>query len=690
MSIFTQYLNPLTGTTTWEEKDQNYDYHQEIARSAFADMLHDRERNQKYYVALKRAIEKKHQMGEEANVLDIGTGTGLLSMMAAKCGADTITACEAFTPMAKCAIKIIQENGFEDKIKLIHKRSTKMTVGKDGDMAKKANILVTEVFDTELIGEGALSTFRHAHEHLLEENSIVVPHSATIWVQVVESSAVHAWNTVQPIEQKNGCLLDIPNCVKSCFGAAAVHDIQLTQFPHDAFKPLISPQPIFRFDLSGKTPLLYDEKVCLHVQPTSSGTAHAIFMWWDLIMDIDNQVLLSCAPVWEHPDTKKLQDKGLTLTEIADLIPWRDHWMQAIYYLPVETSVTTDIEINLIGYHDEYSLWFQLISEPINEVPDCERPVCSCGVHVAYCRTRIGQLNDQKRNEKYIKALKKKITSDTVCLCLSDGCLLGLAAIKLGAKKVFILETNFLSRKTIETFIKSNELSERIQIIESDDDLPPESTINLIFGEPYFVTSIVPWENLYFWYLSSKYSSKVERIPIAATIMGVVVEFKDLHKIRASLGVCEGFDLSIFDKLVQASSERSDSPVEAQPLWEYTTKALSLPFIIQEFDLTKNINECKTTNVSDTVPIIEKGSCNGVVLWVDWHLDSEVTVSSGSKTETQPGKRISWDPFTRQGVHLFRDIMNVTQQSILQWSFNFVPQHGNMKFDFHILSKALK
>ena len=70
--------------------------------------------------------------------------------------------------MAKCAIKIIQENGFEDKIKLIHKRSTKMTIGKNGDMVKKANILVTEVFDTELIGEGALSTFRHAHENLLE------------------------------------------------------------------------------------------------------------------------------------------------------------------------------------------------------------------------------------------------------------------------------------------------------------------------------------------------------------------------------------------------------------------------------------------------------------------------------------------------------------------------------------------
>ena len=37
-----------------------------------------------------------------------------------------------------------------------------------GDMAERANVLVTEVFDTELIGEGALSTFQHAHQCLLQ------------------------------------------------------------------------------------------------------------------------------------------------------------------------------------------------------------------------------------------------------------------------------------------------------------------------------------------------------------------------------------------------------------------------------------------------------------------------------------------------------------------------------------------
>lgn len=70
--------------------------------------------------------------------------------------------------MAECAAGIIKANGFGSKIKLVGKRSTSMTVGEGCDMERRANILVTEVFDTELIGEGALSTFHHAHKFLLE------------------------------------------------------------------------------------------------------------------------------------------------------------------------------------------------------------------------------------------------------------------------------------------------------------------------------------------------------------------------------------------------------------------------------------------------------------------------------------------------------------------------------------------
>lgn len=38
----------------------------------------------------------------------------------------------------------------------------------EGDMQEKANILVTELFDTELIGEGALPSYEHAHLHLVQ------------------------------------------------------------------------------------------------------------------------------------------------------------------------------------------------------------------------------------------------------------------------------------------------------------------------------------------------------------------------------------------------------------------------------------------------------------------------------------------------------------------------------------------
>ncbi|MGP1915371.1 MAG: hypothetical protein ACTS7I_02340 [Candidatus Hodgkinia cicadicola] len=75
---------------------------------------------------------------------------------------------QAFPPIAECARKVIAKNRFSDKIHVVGKRSTDMSVGPNGDMAERANILVTEVFDTELIGEGAIETFSHAHRELLE------------------------------------------------------------------------------------------------------------------------------------------------------------------------------------------------------------------------------------------------------------------------------------------------------------------------------------------------------------------------------------------------------------------------------------------------------------------------------------------------------------------------------------------
>ena len=63
-------------------------------------------------------------MKDGALVLDIGTGSGLLSMMAAVAGAGEIVTCETSTTIANTAMKIISANGFENRIRVLNKRST--------------------------------------------------------------------------------------------------------------------------------------------------------------------------------------------------------------------------------------------------------------------------------------------------------------------------------------------------------------------------------------------------------------------------------------------------------------------------------------------------------------------------------------------------------------------------------------
>ncbi len=58
------------------------------------------------------------------HVLDIGTGTGLLAMMASRAGADSVTAVEVFRPMASLARRVFARNHLDSGITLIDTRST--------------------------------------------------------------------------------------------------------------------------------------------------------------------------------------------------------------------------------------------------------------------------------------------------------------------------------------------------------------------------------------------------------------------------------------------------------------------------------------------------------------------------------------------------------------------------------------
>jgi protein arginine N-methyltransferase 7 len=134
-------------------------------------MLGDERRNSAYEAAIQRVVAGK-------NVLEIGTGAGLLALMAARAGAAKVTTCETIPLIAERAREIVGRNGFADRITVVPKKSTLLSV--PADMPRRAEVLITETFASGLITEGALSAIEHAHESLLASGATVIPRGASI------------------------------------------------------------------------------------------------------------------------------------------------------------------------------------------------------------------------------------------------------------------------------------------------------------------------------------------------------------------------------------------------------------------------------------------------------------------------------------------------------------------------------
>jgi protein arginine N-methyltransferase 7 len=135
-------------------------------------MLLDTERNAAFEHAIVRAVASGRSL------LDIGTGSGLLSMMAARAGSKAVYACEANPALAETAREIFERNGFGDLIRTLPKHST--GVDRDSELGGGADVVVAEIFSDDLLNEGALATLRHAHSALARPNAQFIPAAASI------------------------------------------------------------------------------------------------------------------------------------------------------------------------------------------------------------------------------------------------------------------------------------------------------------------------------------------------------------------------------------------------------------------------------------------------------------------------------------------------------------------------------
>ncbi|XP_004371702.1 protein arginine N-methyltransferase 7 isoform X1 [Trichechus manatus latirostris] len=688
MKVFCGRANPTTGSVEWLEEDEHYDYHQEIARSSYADMLHDKDRNVKYYQGIRAAVSRVKERGQKALVLDIGTGTGLLSMMAVTAGADFCYAIEVFKPMADAAVKIVEKNGFSDKIKIINKHSTEVTVGPDGDMPCRANILVTELFDTELIGEGALPSYEHAHRHLVQENCEAVPHRATVYAQLVESRRMWSWNKLFPIHVQTSLgeqVIVPPLELERCPGAPSVYDIQLNQVSPADFTVLSDVLPMFSVDFSKQV----SSSAACHsrqFEPLVSGRAQVVLSWWDIEMDPEGKIKCTMAPFWAHSDPEGLQ--------------WRDHWMQCVYFLSQEEPVIQGSALCLVAHHDDYCVWYSLWrTSPEKNGGDLHqvRPVCDCQAHLLWNRPRFGELNDQDRTDQYVQALGTVLKPDSICLCVSDGSLLPMLAWHLGAKQVFTVECSAASHRLMKKIFKANHLEEKINIIEKRSELltPADlggKKVSLLLGEPFFTTSLLPWHNLYFWYVRTAVDQHLVPsaivMPQAASLHAMVVEFRDLWRIRSPCGDCEGFDVHIMDDMVKRALDfRESREAEPHPLWEYPCRSLSEPQRILTFDFRQLVPQ-QPVRAEGAIELRRPGRSHGAVLWMDYHLTPDSTVSTGLLRPAGDKGDCCWNPHCKQAVYFFSTSLDprvpLSSPQSVTYTVEFRPHTGDITMDFRL------
>lgn len=153
----------------------------EVLRCAVPDfharMLRDGLRNAAY-----RAVIERFAPGRV--VLDIGTGSGLLAMMAARAGAAKVYACEANPMLAAAARAVIATNGLADRITVFDRHST--TLDRARDLSGGVDLVVSEVFCASLIGEGVLGTLTHARTELAQPGALILPERASIIAALAE------------------------------------------------------------------------------------------------------------------------------------------------------------------------------------------------------------------------------------------------------------------------------------------------------------------------------------------------------------------------------------------------------------------------------------------------------------------------------------------------------------------------
>uniref|UniRef100_A0A8D0SCL3 Protein arginine methyltransferase 9 n=2 Tax=Sus scrofa TaxID=9823 RepID=A0A8D0SCL3_PIG len=394
-------------------------------------MLNDTKRNTIYNAAIQKAV----CLGSKS-VLDIGAGTGILSMFAKKAGAHSVYACELSKTMFELACDVVAANKMEAGIQLLHMKSLDIEIPKH--IPERVSLVVTETVDAGLFGEGIVESLIHAWEHLLlqpktkgengncEKYGKVIPASAVIFGMAVECAEIRRHHRVGIKDVAGICL---PTNVKFQSPAYSSVDAEETVEPYTTEKMSRVPGGYLALtecfeimtvdfnNLQELKSLATKKPDKIGIPVIKEGVLDAIVVWFELQLDDEHSLSTSpseetcweqavypvhdLADYWIKPGDQVMmevscQDCYLRIQSIS--VFSSDHEMD------VGTSFTKSKDLLSLGNEAELC---SALANLQTSTPDSAEQICVLE------STEIALLNNVPYHEGFKTAMRKVLSSLT-------------------------------------------------------------------------------------------------------------------------------------------------------------------------------------------------------------------------------------------------------------------------------------
>lgn len=225
----------------------------------YGSMLDDRQRMRAYEAALRQAITPG------CSVLDIGTGIGVMAILACQYGASRVVAIEPNDAIL-VARQLAADNGYADRIEFIKGLSTDLT------FPERFDVIVSDLRGVTPLYGHHLNALNDARARHLAPGGVLIPQRDRIRAAVVESTDAYAFHAAPWAE--------LAGLDPQAYSNVVTNEWRRTGF---SAAHLLTTAQLW-CELDYRSTLESNVAASLTFTVDRGGTAHGIGVWFDAVL----------------------------------------------------------------------------------------------------------------------------------------------------------------------------------------------------------------------------------------------------------------------------------------------------------------------------------------------------------------------------------------------------------------------